>query len=100
MNDFLKGVSNATATDCEFSESRAIEHLTHCQPGSASALPGGGLKWLVGIGAQAIPGLGPFIAAALSRQPSPVPAVSSEGSRALLSVWAYLNMKQALPGAR
>ena len=30
---------------------------------SAGALLGGGLGWLVGIGALAIPGLGPFIAA-------------------------------------
>src|SRR5579863_3492496 len=46
----------------------AVEHNTKAPEGAATgagtgALTGGALGWLAGIGALAIPGLGPFIAA-------------------------------------
>ena len=66
--DFRNEDISVLFPDNEGSKEFAHEKNTKAPEGAATgattgALAGGGLGWLVGIGALAIPGLGPFIAA-------------------------------------
>lgn len=67
-SDFTSGDISVLMADKNATKDFAVEHNTKAPEGAAAgagtgAVVGGTLGWLAGIGALAIPGLGPFIAA-------------------------------------